>query len=561
MPRRSPIAQSFWGGAHLMLLLATAASASPSLEEQISPFARWTARNQFERLRKVYNGADAQLSSPFLTVSTTTEGRVGLPVKPASVFDEGAWQVFNEKWNDFEEGRPRRMLQGTCDGEFTITSNVAPVLEGCFQNTASETTSTFNGQEVYGIVPDGQGGATTLVYAFVVDTAFDSLLRWIIVYFTSDTTTVGTWYCYSDESADEVHPTDATWICDFSGAASDFAEVTALDLAVACGCSGITPSPSTLIGPVDTLAPFTPSPVTITSAPFSVVGSPMPSSTAMVTCDGEFSVTSNVAPVLEGCFQNTASETTSTFNGQEVYGIVPDGQGSATTLIYAFVVDTAFDSLLRWVIVYFASDTTTVGTWYCYSDESADEVHPTDATWICDFSGAASDFAEVTALDLAVACGCSGITPSPSTLIEPVDTLAPFTPSPVTITSAPFSVVGSPMPSSTVTVTCDGEFSVTSNVAPVLEGCFQNTASETTSTFNGQEVYGIVPDSDTTTVGTLYCYSDESADEVHPTDATWICDVSGAGSDFAEVTALDLAVACGCSGITPSPSTLIEPVD
>ena len=133
---------------------------------------------------------------------------------------------------------------------------------------------------------------------------------------------------------------------DFSGAASDFAEVTALDLAVACGCSGITPSPSTLIGPVDTLAPFTPSPVTITSAPFSVVGSPMPSSTAMVTCDGEFSVTSNVAPVLEGCFQNTASETTSTFNGQEVYGIVPDGQGSATTLIYAFVVDTAFDSLV-----------------------------------------------------------------------------------------------------------------------------------------------------------------------------------------------------------------------
>ena len=146
------------------------------MDTQISPFARWTARNQFERLRKVYNGADAQLSSPFLTVSTTTEGRVGLPVKPASVFDEGAWQVFNEKWNDFEEGRPRRMLQGTCDGEFTITSNVAPVLEGCFQNTASETTSTFNGQEVYGIVPDGQGSATTLVYAFVVDTAFDSLV-------------------------------------------------------------------------------------------------------------------------------------------------------------------------------------------------------------------------------------------------------------------------------------------------------------------------------------------------------------------------------------------------
>ncbi|CAN0399053.1 unnamed protein product [Ascophyllum nodosum] len=137
----------------------------------------------------------------------------------------------------------------------------------------------------------------------------------------------------------------------------------------------------------------------------------MPSSTVTVICDGEFSVTSNVAPVLEGCFQNTASETTSTFNGQEVYGIVPDGQGSATTLIYAFVVDTAFDSLLRWIIVYSGSDTTTVGTWYCYSDESADEVHPTDATWICDFSGAASDFAEVTPLDLAVACGCSEITP------------------------------------------------------------------------------------------------------------------------------------------------------
>ena len=65
----------------------------------------------------------------------------------------------------------------------------------------------------------------------------------------------------------------------------------------------------------------------------------MPSSTVTVTCDGDFSVTSNVAPVLEGCFQNIVTETMSTINGQEVYGVDSEGQGGFTTRLFAFVSD------------------------------------------------------------------------------------------------------------------------------------------------------------------------------------------------------------------------------
>ena len=96
-----------------------------------------------------------------------------------------------------------------------------------------------------------------------------------------------------------------------------------------------------------------------------------------------------------------------------------------------------------------------------------------------DLSGASSDFTTVTDMDLTLTCGCSGLTPSPTIVSQPVDTLDPTTP-PVATPIA--------MPITTTTSTCDGDFELTSSVAPLLEGCFQADALPT-STINGEVVY------------------------------------------------------------------------
>ena len=118
------------------------------MDTQIPTFARWAPRTKSEPPREVHHGKDAQVPSSFLTESVAMEKSLGLSVSPASVrtsFHEGgAPQGFYQTWKDSEEEHPRRVLQSTatidtgtitiantCEGEFSVMSNVAPELEGC----------------------------------------------------------------------------------------------------------------------------------------------------------------------------------------------------------------------------------------------------------------------------------------------------------------------------------------------------------------------------------------------------------------------------------------------
>lgn len=98
-----------------------------------------------------------------------------------------------------------------------------------------------------------------------------------------------------------------------------------------------------------------------------------------------------------------------------------------------------------------------------------------------DLSGASSDFTTVTDMDLTLTCGCSGLTPSPAVVSQPVSTMNPI--------SQPVSnPVAMPITTTTSTSTCDGDFELTSSVASLLEGCFIAGALAT-STLYGEVVY------------------------------------------------------------------------
>ncbi|CAN0431827.1 unnamed protein product [Ascophyllum nodosum] len=130
-------------------------------------------------------------------------------------------------------------------------------------------------------------------------------------------------------------------------------------------------------------------------------------------------VTSSAVPVLEGCFQAT-DDATSTANGEQIYTIVEGGPDEGTAVVTAAENDD-LDPSLFWAMVIEGLNTSTADnkTYYCISKEGADEVHPADATWLCDLSGATSvvvDFVEVSDTDLAATCGCLGMTAAPSTI-------------------------------------------------------------------------------------------------------------------------------------------------
>ena len=113
-----------------------------------------------------------------------------------------------------------------------------------------------------------------------------------------------------------------------------------IDLVVSCGCSDITPSPSTPGESVERLVPSTPSPVVIAPSHSPLAGSPMPASIVVDTCEGEFSVMPNVAPEVEGCLQHLATDTASTISGEEVYGIIVNYQGGVFMFVRAYSFDT-----------------------------------------------------------------------------------------------------------------------------------------------------------------------------------------------------------------------------
>ena len=65
---------------------------------------------------------------------------------------------------------PASIVVDTCEGEFSVMSNVAPELEGCLQHLATDTASTISGEEVYGIIANDQGGVSMFVRAYSFDT-------------------------------------------------------------------------------------------------------------------------------------------------------------------------------------------------------------------------------------------------------------------------------------------------------------------------------------------------------------------------------------------------------
>ncbi|CAM9944679.1 unnamed protein product, partial [Ectocarpus sp. 12 AP-2014] len=212
-----------------------------------------------------------------------------------------------------------------------------------------------------------------------------------------------------------------------------------------------------------------------------------------------------------------------------------------------------------------------------YENFIAVDVGPDGAALLAGFSAGTwedpttdfyADFAGV-----LIETGAVPATPAPATVS------APSTPSPVTGT-----------PGGTSEGSCgDGEsFRITSDVLPVVQGCYQQTTLsfddggqyeeytvsgmtewEHITMFGSSSAFGdddgdeimpfylaFVSEEDDGTI--IYCISNEDAVTVHPADATWTCDLGGTGT-FEDVTNEEILMDCGCTG-TPAPVVTDSPV-
>eukprot|EP00752_Nemacystus_decipiens_P003778 g3478.t1 len=167
-------------------------------------------------------------------------------------------------------------------------------------------------------------------------------------------------------------------------------------------------------------------------------------------------------------------------------------------------------------------------------------------------------------------------------LVETAASAPVATPTPVSPASTSVSATAAPV-SSPSSCGPTGSFHVASDL-PAIAGCYQSTEASfaTGSDFEVWTVSGNINVDQVAVIGnaqteeydatpwylafvpggddpfTVYCYSDEDAETVHPVDATWTCDLDGTGSS---VPATDASVffECGCTP-TPAPTPAPTPV-
>ncbi|CAM9983254.1 unnamed protein product [Pylaiella littoralis] len=237
----------------------------------------------------------------------------------------------------------------------------------------------------------------------------------------------------------------------------------------------------------------------------------------------------------------------------------------------------ASDSTIHWWVSFLVLDssasTSALDTHYCVSgDDLSSASHPVDVTtWFCNF--ASSDTDTATTGEIQLTCGCSSS-----------GTLAP--------TSSPTSVsAGTTSSSYTASGSCGAteEFQLTSLDLPDIEGCFELTSetfsnagstveawsTDGTTFFDQVFVLGFIDDGtggegdtypwyvaflpandDEDTI--TYCISTDEAITVHPSEATWYCDLTPLDYDSDFVLTAGLAE-CGCSS-TPTDDSGPSPV-
>ncbi|CAN0410202.1 unnamed protein product, partial [Pylaiella littoralis] len=173
-----------------------------------------------------------------------------------------------------------------------------------------------------------------------------------------------------------------------------------------------------------------------------------------------------------------------------------------------------------------------------------------------------------------------GPNPTESTTFSFAPSEAPLTPPGPT--PAPQPVVTSPF-------SCGAteSFQITSDGLPEIEGCFQATDESFSNLGSNLEVWTISGDtsydqvavvansadennqentpysvayiSDDDDATTVYCFSNENAITVHPSDATWQCKMCGTGT-FIEVSDGSTSFDCGCSPTSASTSSSSVPL-
>eukprot|EP00752_Nemacystus_decipiens_P005787 g5236.t1 len=242
---------------------------------------------------------------------------------------------------------------------------------------------------------------------------------------------------YQDASL--IHPSEVTqWDC-----MDDDDEFTRLDAATAtCGCLSTSSDPSSAsTSPAPVLTPE-PTPVTSPSTP-----TPVDPNACGET--ESFRIKSDQLPLVEGCFQATQESFANPGASFEVWTV--SGNTQYDQVIVAAIADDGtgeYDDS-PYLLAYFGADENNrIG--YCLSNENGIDVHPADATWLCDMDGAGGgadnvdvfgsllagenttpdSFVAVTDEDISFTCGCA--TPAPS---QPRPTPSP-TPTPASSSSA-----------------------------------------------------------------------------------------------------------------------------
>ncbi|CAN0028224.1 unnamed protein product [Pylaiella littoralis] len=173
--------------------------------------------------------------------------------------------------------------------------------------------------------------------------------------------------------------------------------------------------------------------------------------------------------------------------------------------------------------------------------------------------------------------------PTPSPFEAP--STPPKTPAPESSPQQPSAATPQPVVSSPSSCGATESFQITSGGLPEIEGCLQATDASFSNLGSNLEVWTVSGDTSYDQVAvigysadgneqmdtpynvtyitndddatTVYCYSSENAITVHPSDATWQCDLGGTGT-FVEVSDGSTSFDCGCN-LTPE-STPSSPV-
>ncbi|CAM9789902.1 unnamed protein product [Ectocarpus sp. 4 AP-2014] len=502
------------------------------------------------------------------------------------------------------------------EGEsFTVDISALPEAEGCYLSTGS-TLSDEHVYTQTGGVDGAEMWIYSLPISDDADAAIYWYLAYVPEIISSSLDGELTLYCGSFEEADTVHPADANWVCTFASSSTQTFGADGAGFTCGCssdptpeptepplpdptpepteplpeptsepvlatpepvsptpGPVSTTPEPTVLTTP-ETVIP-TPEPVSTTPEPVSTTPEP----TVLTTPEPVTPTPEPVTPTPEPV-STTPEPTVSTTPEQvnptlEPVSATPQPVSTTpepTALTTPEPVPTTLEPV--------PAAPAAVGA------TTPAPVSLTEPPVVTPTSGPAPSMAPTSGQPP----GSRGLTQRPTsapTSFSPAPAITGGTPSP-TLEPIDFPDVV-PAPSSSPGIapsspTC-GEtesFQIISSDLPVVQGCFQATSSlfstpESTEEFwslTGEAEFesilvGAILDEDTEEEGdstpwylvflsedddatVTYCFSNEQGILVHPTDATWRCDLDGTGV-YSDVTAEEVSFTCGCTG-TPAPA-------